>query len=63
MRRNSIFAFVIKYIIKPEKNHLGGVMVKVLASSAVKIVGSSPDRIKPKIMKLAVVASPLSTQY
>jgi len=27
------------------------------------IVGSSPDRVKPKAMKLVFVASPLSTQH
>jgi len=57
MRRNSIFVFVIWHIIKHETNRLGDVMVKVLASSAVD------SGVKPKIMKLAFVASPLSTQY
>ena len=37
-------------------------MFSVFASSA-KIVGSSPDRVKPKTMKLIYVGSPLSTQH
>ena len=36
-------------------NRVGGVMISVLASS--------PDRVKPKTMKLVFVASPLSTQH
>ena len=43
------------------KNRIGGVMVSVLASSVV-IVGSSPDRMKSKIMKLVFAASPPNTQ-
>jgi hypothetical protein len=41
------------------------VMVSVLASSVVDrgFVGSSPSRVKPKTIKLIVVASPLSTQH
>jgi hypothetical protein len=37
-------------------------MVSVLASSAVDR-GSSPGRVKPKTIKLVLVASPLSTRY
>jgi hypothetical protein len=37
-------------------NRIGGVMVNVLASSAV-------DRVKPKTIKLLCVASPLSTHH
>jgi hypothetical protein len=40
----------------------GGVMVSVLASSAVEC-GFEPDRVKPKTIKLVCVASPLSTQH
>jgi hypothetical protein len=36
-------------------------MVNMLASSAIYIVGSSPDQDKPKTMKLVFVASPLSS--
>jgi len=36
-------------------------MISMLASSAV--VGSNPDRVKPKTIKLAFVACPLSTQH
>ena len=43
-------------------NSIGGVMVSVLASSAVDR-GLEPGRVKPKIIKLAFVASPLSTQH
>ena len=42
-------------------NRIGGVMVSVLASSAVDC-GFEPDRVKPKTIKLVFVASPLSTQ-
>jgi hypothetical protein len=38
-------------------NRIGGVMVCVLAS------GASPDRIKPKTIKLVFVASLLSMQH
>ena len=43
-------------------NHIGGVMVSVLASSAL-IVGSIPGRVKPKTITLVVVASPINTPY
>ena len=43
-------------------NRIGGVMVSVLASSAVDC-GFEPDRVKPKTIKLVFVASPLSTQH
>ena len=43
-------------------NRIGGVMVSVLASSAVDR-GFEPDRVKPKTIKLVFVASPLSTQH
>jgi hypothetical protein len=36
-------------------NRIGGVMVSLLPSSAVDSVGLSPDRIKPKIIKLVFV--------
>ena len=36
-------------------NHIGRVLVSVL-----EIVGSSPDRVKTKTIKLVFVASPLS---
>jgi hypothetical protein len=39
-----------------QKHRIGGVMVSVLASSAV-------DRVKPRTMKLVFVVSPLSTQH
>ena len=42
-------------------NLFGGVMVSVLASSAVDR-GFEPGRVKPKTMKLVFVASPLRTQ-
>ena len=35
-------------------------MISVLASSVVDIVGFSPDRVKPKTVKLVFVASPLN---
>ena len=42
----------------------GGVMVSVLASSAVDLgFESYTNRVKPKIIKLVFVASPLSTQH
>jgi hypothetical protein len=41
----------------------GGVMVCMLTSSAVDRVGSSPDLVKPKAMKLAFVVSQQSTQH
>ena len=42
-------------------NCIGGVMVSVLALSAVVIL--SPDRVKQKAIILAFVASPLSMQH
>ena len=39
-------------------NRIGGVMVSVLASS-VADCGFKPDRVKPKTIKMVVVASPL----
>jgi hypothetical protein len=44
------------------EDRIGGVMVSVHISSAVDR-GSSPDRVKPKIIKSVFVASPLSTQH
>jgi hypothetical protein len=41
---------------------IGGVMVRLLASSAV-YRGSSPGQVKPKTIKLVLVSSPLSTQH
>ena len=41
-------------------NRIGGVMVSVLAKSAVDRE-FEPDRVKPKTIKLVCVASPLST--
>ena len=43
-------------------DHISGVMVSVLASSAV-YRGLSHGRVKPKTIKLVFVASPLSTQH
>jgi hypothetical protein len=43
-------------------NHIGSVMVSVLASSAVDR-GFDPDQVKPKTIKLVFVASPLSMQH
>jgi hypothetical protein len=42
------------------EDHISGVMVSVLASSAVG-VGSSPDRVKRRTIELVFVAFPLST--
>ena len=50
------------HFINPDFNHISGVMVSMLASSAIDH-GSSPDRVKPKAIKLIFVASPLSTQH
>jgi hypothetical protein len=49
---------IISFII----NHFSGVMVSVLASSAVDR-GCEPGRVKQKTIKLVFVASPLSTQH
>ena len=49
------------FIFTCNLDHIGGVMVVMLTLSAV--VGSNPDQLKPKTMKLIFVASPLSTQY
>jgi hypothetical protein len=43
-------------------NRINGVVVSVLTSNVV-IMGSSPDRVKPKIIELVFVASPVSTQH
>jgi hypothetical protein len=43
-------------------NRISGVMVNVLALSAVDR-GFEPDRVKPKTIKLVFVASPLSMQH
>ena len=43
-------------------NRIGGVMVSVLALSAVDR-GFKPGWVKPKTIKLVFVASPLSTQH
>ena len=50
--------FILKY------NHIGCVMVSVLVSSVVDRgwTGSSPDRFKPKTIKLVFVAFLLSMQ-
>jgi hypothetical protein len=40
-------------------NRIGGVMVSVLAT----IMGSSPSRVKPEIIKLIFVASLVSIQH
>jgi len=45
-----------------KQNRIGGIMVNVVASSAVDR-GSSPGQIKPKTIKLVFVASPLSMQH
>jgi hypothetical protein len=53
----------LAYVIPSnEFNHIGGVMVSVLASSAVNR-GFEPVRVKPKTKKLVFAASPLSTQH
>ena len=45
-------------------NHIGSVIVSVLAPNVVDCApGSSPDRVEPKTIKLPFVASPLSKQY
>ena len=44
-------------------NRIGGVMVSVLALSAVYSVVSTPGRVKPKTIKLVFVVSPLNTQH
>ena len=64
---NQNYTFIIKGLTNTYNsstcvNRIGGVMVSVLASSAVD-VGLSPSRVKPRIMKLVFVASPLSTQH
>ena len=45
-----------------ELNRIGGVMISVLASSAVDR-GFEPRSVKPKTMNLVFVASPLSMQH
>ena len=50
----------------PCDNHIGGIIVSVLASTGPshqerEIVGSSPNRVKPKTIKLLFVPSPPST--
>ena len=42
-------------------NHIGGVMVSVLTSSAVHL-GFEPGQVKPKTIKLVFVAAPLNMQ-
>ena len=43
---------------------IGGVIAILACSPRVRwIVGSSPDRVKPKTMKLVFVVSPLGTQH
>ena len=44
-------------------NRIGGVVVSVLAMRVQYIVGLSPNRVKPKTMKLVFVASLLSMQH
>ena len=44
------------------EDSIGGVMVSVLASSAVDR-GFDPRRVKPKTITMVFVASPLSTQH
>jgi len=48
---------------KPYLSSTGQVclIVSVLATSAVDMLGSSSDHVKPKTMKSVFVASPLST--
>ena len=43
-------------------NRIGGVMVSVLAFSAIDL-GFETDGVNPMIIKLVFVASPLSTQH
>ena len=59
----SVFSNVYLHVILLDaKDHIGGVMVSLIASSVVDR-GLSPDRIKTKTMKLVFVASSLSTQH
>ena len=46
-----------------DKNCISGVMVSMLVSRVVdrRTVGSSPNQVKPKTIKLVFVDSPLST--
>ena len=53
---------ITKYRIIKNKNSIGGVMVSVLASSAVGL-GFEPDRVKLKTKKKIFVASQLSMQH
>ena len=53
---------VRKTITRRKWNCIGGVMVSVLASSAVDR-GFEPGQVKPKTIKLVCVASPLSTEH
>ena len=52
-----IFLYHMEHVIEPHRD----VMVSVLDSGTAD--GSSPDRVKPKTIKLVFVASPLSTQH
>jgi hypothetical protein len=47
----------------PWDNRISRVVVSALASSVVDPVCSSPDRVKPKTIKLVCVASELRTQH
>ena len=44
-------------------SHISGVMISVLASRVPQIVGSSPCRIKPKIIKLVCDSSLLNKHH
>jgi hypothetical protein len=54
--------FHVQVSIKCKTNQIGGVKVRVLASSALDR-GFEHDRVKLKTVKLVCVASPLSTQH
>ena len=57
---NNIESPSVTPTVSPISNHIGGVMVSVLASSAVDR-GFDPRRVKSKTITLFVVDSPLST--
>jgi hypothetical protein len=44
-------------------NHIGSVMVSVFAATVVDRRFETPDRVKPKTIKLVFVATPPSTQF
>jgi hypothetical protein len=63
MPTQQFFSYIMaRTILFSMKRRIGCVMVSVFASVQY-IVGLSPDRVKPNIIKLVFVASPPSMQH